>query len=877
MNKFINRSLLIGVLSVVASQVFAGGPLALNPNDPDNVERWANGGTNIPFNPDLGGLGALNNTEAVALIEQAFQVWQDIPTATTTYANNGLLPFDIDETNFVPFVNFLFGLPTTPDGLSPIAFDEDGAIFTALFGFGTGVLGFATADTFDANGVPIEGVAFFNGGFPLALEDLLGVAVHEFGHYSGLAHTVVNGENILLGDQSGPTPDNTFGDSPLDQTETMYPFIITGGGESTVHKDDVGILSFLYPAPGFFSQSATVTGTVFAPNGTTPLSGVNVIARNVADPFVDAVSAISGDRGLDGVYTFNGLTPGADYAIFVDQILQGGFSTAPIGLPGSEEFYNGANESSDGLTDIPTEFVAVSTASGAVSTGIDIILNGPTPGVPLSVGDDGFAQVFLPFEFTLCGRDFDSVFINANGNVTFGAPSTDFSESAGELLAGPPRIAGVWDDLNPSAGGAVVFEVNPLQMVIRWQDVPEFLGTDGNTFTIVLKRNFVSLGRHTGNAFDLRYEGGTIADGISGFSCGGGITSELETPSDLSQIRRLTPNLLQTAKFEVFTPDSPNDLISGDRLLFLSTKDFADVFESNDSLDNNQFVFLPFSSAPNFFYTEIAPSGDDVDYYGFFARAGKTLVAEVKTGQLDSLLGLFDRDGNLLAIDDDGGRGLLSRIIFPVEETGFYFLAASTFPDFDFSGLGSAGNRYVLDIKTVDGTPLLLGDDNSIEVPLNFSFPFQGETFTSLFVNANGNFTFGGGNTDFSESVAELLSGPPRIAALWDDLSPNQSGLVLLQNNATSTTVSFENVPQFASTDANNFALTISADGTVEVNYGQVDTNDALVGISEGNGAIDPGPVDFSVSPTNPVTGTTYELFNALSNFDLDNSSLTFE
>ncbi len=872
-------------LALVTSSVatFAGGPLNLNPIDPDNVERWGNGGLNIPFNPDQGGLGALNNAEAVAFVEQAFQTWEDVPTSTASYSNNGLLPFDVDETNFLPFVNLLFGTPSVPDGLSPIVFDEDGAIFDTLFGVGSGVLGFASADTFDANGVPIEGVAFFNGGFALADEDQLGVHVHEYGHYSGLAHTVVNGQNIALGDQSGPSPDNTFGNSPVDQTETMYPFIIIGGGESTPHADDIATLSFLYPSPTYFSSTATITGSVLAPNSTTPLTGVNVIARNVDNPFVDAVSAISGDRGPTGEFTINGLTPGADYVVYVDQVLQGGFSTPPIGLPGAEEFYNGVNESSDGLIDVPGDFVTLATAAGASTDNINIIFNGPTAGVPLNVGDDGSQEVFLPFNFRICGRDFDSVFINANGNLTFGAPSNSFSENTAELLGGPPRIAGIWDDLNPSAGGSVVFDVNPFAFTVRWQDVPEFPNTGANTFELVLKRNFFNLGsgksgpRKKGNAFDLRFDNGTAVDGIVGFSCGGGITSEFETATDISRLRRLTPNLLQTARFEVFTPDNPNDLIDGDSLLFLKTKSFSDVFESNNSLDDNQFVFLPFNSTPNYLYTEISPDGDDVDYYGFFAKAGKTLIAEIQTGQLDTLIGLFDLNGNLLAADDDGGANLLSQIILPIEETGFYFLAVSTFPDFEFTGAGGLGNRYVVDIRTVDGIPIAMGDDNSVEIPLSYDFPFQGQVFNSVFLNANGNLTFGAGSGDFSESVSELLSGPARIAPLWDDLSPNAGGLVLLNNQADSTSVTFVNVPQFFSSDSNNFTVSIDASGDIFIDYGQVDAVDAVVGISEGAGAIDPGASDLSAMPDNSATGTTYELFDFSNNFDLDDAILSFE
>ncbi|MEJ2582156.1 MAG: hypothetical protein P8127_11075, partial [Acidobacteriota bacterium] len=128
------------------------------------------------------------------------------------------------------------------------------------------------------------------------------------------------------------------------------------------------MVSTLYPAPNFLSNTGTISGTIFAPNGSTRITGVNVIARNLADPFTDAVSAISSDftdstsqaDPIVGTYTINGLTPGADYAVYVDEILAGGFSTAlQVPLPGPEEFYNGADESSDSSTDDPSVYEAV--------------------------------------------------------------------------------------------------------------------------------------------------------------------------------------------------------------------------------------------------------------------------------------------------------------------------------------------------------------------------------------------------------------------------------------------------------------------------------------------------------------------------------------
>jgi hypothetical protein len=779
---------------------------------------------------------------------------------------------DVDITNFGPFLD-----APAPDGLSAIVFDDTGEIFDLLFGPGSGVLGFAGPEWGDTTSCTItEGLAFLNGPSFDDLTAAQDVMVHEFGHYSGLAHTVVNGQIFLAGDESGPTPNNTFG-SPASVTviETMYPFYFgPGSGTATLERDDIAGISTLYPAAGFAASTGSISGRILASNGTTRLSGVNVIARNISNPFLDAVSAVSGDYGLSsdqtdpiaGTYRLNGLTAGAQYAVYVDQILAGGFSTPPIILPNVEEFYSGASESSNRSTDDPATFSPVASVAGAPTSGIDVIFNSFLPGDPLPVGDDGNVQLALPFTFSMCGQAFDSVYVNANGNLTFGVPSTDFSESAQELSAGPPRIAGLWDDLDNTAGGIVTFHQTSGSFQVSWTNVPEFQTGGSNTFAITL---FKSSG--AGSHFKLAVGNLTARDGLAGYSCGGRVSSGFENEIDLS---RLTRNEIETGRsdaYEIFT-ENDNDL-ANKNLTFEVPGSFRDRFGNNNTVATATRVNLPFNTADS--YSDVSPG--DVDFYRFHANAGDILALEVVRGAMDSTLGVFDADtGVLLVTNDDGGGGLLSRLLLQANVDLNLAVAVSTFPDFTFNGSGTDFGRYVLSLRKYRGQILDAGDDTSNEVPFpGFSFPYQGSNWPSVFVNSNGNLTFGTGDPDFSESVGELLALSPRIAPLWDDLDAT-TGLVIAEPRNRALAVHYVSVPEFFSDSPNYFTVHMDASGAFLFDYGATARSDALVGISPGGGAADPGETDLSRFPLLRKRGTTYEQFLAPDPGDLSWRSLFF-
>ena len=881
------------ILTAFAAVANAGGPFANRA--PGQPYRWGGGGANIPFNPDPGGLGPLNNAAAVAQTAAAFGAWDAIPTASTTYLNAGPLAVDVDETNFLPFLQ-----PTAPDGLSAIVFDEDGAIFDLLFGPDSGVLGFAGPEWLNTvTGEIVEGVAFMNGGAllgpsALPIAEFLSVQVHEFGHYQNLAHTVVNGQAAGFGDQSGPTPFDTF--PPVgfaNRIETMYPFLFVNGGQATPHADDIAFFSSLYPAAGSEALSGHVTGRILAPNTTTPLTGVNVIARNVANPYDDAVSAISSDFATDyrpgapfvGVYTLHGLTPGASYAVFVDEILAGGFSTPPRVLPGPEELYNGAGESNDGTTDLPNVFTPVMTAAGATTTGIDIVLNKLPPG-PIPLGDDTSFEIFPDFKIRFCGTRYDSVWVNANGSLSFGAPSAAFLETAAGMLTGPPRIAGLWDDLNPSAGGGVSFRQTAHSLKFSFEEVPEYPAVGANSFTITLRRSHH--GHHSdGGRFTLDYDDLSATDGAAGYSCGGKTTSGFELETNLSRHRLI--DVRRPAVYEVFT-NADNDL-DGERLDVHTPKRFRDVFEPNNTVPTGPAgphgVKLPFDTADE----HSALTAGDVDFYRFRAKAGEIFAIETVPGTtLDTMLGLFDSGGNLLLLDDDGGVGgigALSRLLVQVLVDGDYSVGVTTWPDYGFTGAGSDTGRYVLSMRKYTGTLLAIADDGSVEIPLTtFSFPFQGTRWSSVWVNGNGNLTFGAGDADFSESVPELLSGPPRIAPLWDDLSPSNfftgamQGLVIAEEKLGKLLVHFVSVPEFLTTGTNYFTVKLDHRGGIKFDYGATNRSDAIVGVTQGGGAIDPGPTDLSKAWRLSARGTTYQpfagSFGAYGGVDLSFEDLKF-
>lgn len=111
----------------------------------------------------------------------------------------------------------------------------------------------------------------------------------------------------------------------------------------------------------------------------------------------------------------------------------------------------------------------------------------------------------------------------------------------------------------------------------------------------------------------------------------------------------------------------------------------------------------------------------DIDYFRFTGTPGSPVQADHQGASAgfgtlqDPLLGLFDSDCNLIAVNDDAG-SLDSRLIFAVPADGVVVLAATSYPDFGFTGSGEGS--YLLSLSPVArgdsiGGRLISGSDGS--------------------------------------------------------------------------------------------------------------------------------------------------------------------
>ena len=155
------------------------------------------------------------------------------------------------------------------------------------------------------------------------------------------------------------------------------------------------------------------------------------------------------------------------------------------------------------------------------------------------------------------------------------------------------------------------------------------------------------------------------------------------------------------------------------------------------------------------------------------------------------------------------------------------------------------------------GEKLTLGDDDSSRVTLPASFPFYGNRYTDVFVNSDGNLTFGAEDRASTDrSVSRFLTGAPRVAPLFDDLDPSSGGGVYRRADGDALLLTWCDVPEYGNAfNRVTVQVRLGVDGTIDFNYGSaIIASSAVVGVSPGETGIF-SAIDVSAAAASPIGG----------------------
>ncbi|MHC5113811.1 MAG: hypothetical protein ACYTGP_05225 [Planctomycetota bacterium] len=134
------------------------------------------------------------------------------------------------------------------------------------------------------------------------------------------------------------------------------------------------------------------------------------------------------------------------------------------------------------------------------------------------------------------------------------------------------------------------------------------------------------------------------------------------------------------------------------------------------------------------------------------------------------------------------------------------------------------------------GNVLSLSDDSSTPVSTGFqSVSLYGTVYTTFHVGSNGYITFTGGDSDYTESLADHFD-TPRISGLFDDLAPHNGGTISWKQVANGFAVTWEDVPEYSNTGANTFQIEMFSAGEIRISWLSLTANDGISGLSDGNG-----------------------------------------
>ncbi|MFX1275644.1 MAG: S8 family serine peptidase [Promethearchaeota archaeon] len=137
-----------------------------------------------------------------------------------------------------------------------------------------------------------------------------------------------------------------------------------------------------------------------------------------------------------------------------------------------------------------------------------------TGGTSLSVSDDGYSTQTLPFDFTFYNETYSTIYVGANGYLSFTDSSPSYTGGAipSSNIYHTYLIAPFWDDLRTSYGGGagdLYVQSFGTYWVAEWYNINHYGGNLAGTFQVILFESG-----------DIIFNYDYLSNVLSGYACG---------------------------------------------------------------------------------------------------------------------------------------------------------------------------------------------------------------------------------------------------------------------------------------------------------------------------------------------------------------------
>ncbi len=316
--------------------------------------------------------------------------------------------------------------------------------------------------------------------------------------------------------------------------------------------------------------------------------------------------------------------------------------------------------------------------------------------------------IALPFSFNLYGSNYDTCFINNNGNVSFLNSYYTFTAS-GFPVADYPMVAAFWADVDTrnAMSGLVYYKITEHELIVRWNAVGYFsnMADKLNDFQLVISdgtTNLIPDGNNISFCYgDMQWTTGSASGGSEGFD---------GSPANIGANAGDGLNAMQIGLFNTAGNAYDGPLDNYDGVDFL---DYSHLYFSTNPLDANQNPI----GVSNYCDTIIGYPGDSIAFffYDFDATQNLSFTLDTDWGQYLSVNaatgGMVLNDGELHSNHENSDRSVLGdRVgivhISPLTPPGYYPFYITATDD----GVPALSTSKYHVLQVIEGTPNTIMD-----------------------------------------------------------------------------------------------------------------------------------------------------------------------